>query len=101
MTILFLKSYALTYSRRTVIIALQTSGTDLEMDALNILNKYIKLPSESPVARYLNTTANLSLAEIACLKEVFIREINGDTIFSNSSKSVGVMRMTFLKPLLS
>jgi hypothetical protein len=78
MTILFLKNYALIYSRRTVIIALRTSGIDLEIDALNILNKYIKLP----VARYLNTTANLSLAEIACHKEVFIREINRDTILA-------------------
>jgi hypothetical protein len=49
MTIIFLKSYALTYSRSAVIIALQTSVINLEMDALNILNKYIKLPSESPV----------------------------------------------------
>jgi hypothetical protein len=82
-----------------VIIALQTSGITLEMDALNILNKYIKLCSESPVARYLNTTANLSVA--ACRKEMFLREIYGDTIFSSSSKSVGVVRMTFLKPFLS
>jgi hypothetical protein len=59
MTIIFLKSYALTYSRRAVIIALQTSGINLEMDALNILNKYVKLPSESSVARYLNITTNL------------------------------------------
>jgi hypothetical protein len=50
MIIIFLKSHALTYSRRAVIIALQTSGINLEMDALNILNKYIKLPSRPPVA---------------------------------------------------
>jgi hypothetical protein len=101
MTIIFLKSYALTYSFRAVIIALQTSGINLEMDALNILNKDIKLLSESPVARYLNITTNLSLAGIDCRKEVFFQEISGNTIFSNSSKSVGVMQMTFLKPLLS
>jgi hypothetical protein len=59
MTIIFLKSCALTYSRKAVIIALQTSGINLEMDALNILNKYVKLPSESPVAGYLNITTNL------------------------------------------
>jgi hypothetical protein len=100
-TIIFLKIYTLTYWRRAVIIALQTSGINLEMDALNILNKHINLPSESPVARYLNVTANLSLAEIACQKDAFFREINGDTICSNSSNPVGVMRMTFLKPLLS
>jgi hypothetical protein len=47
-----------------VIIALQTSGVNLEMDAIDILNTYTKLPSESPVARYLNVTANLSLAGI-------------------------------------
>jgi hypothetical protein len=35
-----------------MIIALQTSAINLEMDALNILNKYIKLPSELPAARY-------------------------------------------------
>jgi hypothetical protein len=46
-----LKSYALTYSRRSAIIALQTSGINPEMDAPNILNKYIKLPSESLVAK--------------------------------------------------
>jgi hypothetical protein len=71
MTIIFLKSYALTYSRRTVITAMQTYEINLEMDSLNILNKYIKLPSQSPVARNLNITANLSLAGIACRKEVF------------------------------
>jgi hypothetical protein len=100
MTVIFLKSYTSRYSRRAVIIALQTSAITLKMDALDILNKYIKLPSESPVARYLKITANLSLAGIACRKEVFFREITGDTIFSNSSKSVGVMRMIFLKPRL-
>jgi hypothetical protein len=46
-----------------VITALQASGINLEMDALDILNRHVKLPSESPVARYLNVTANLSLAE--------------------------------------
>jgi len=75
-----------------VIIALKTSGINLEMDALDILNKYIKLPSESPVVD-LNVTANLSLAGIACRKEVFFREIIGDTIFSNSSKPAGDVRM--------
>jgi hypothetical protein len=100
MTIIFLKSYTLTYLHRAVIIALQTSGINLEMDALNILNKYIKLPSKSSVARYLNVTANLSLAGIACQKELFFREIIRDTVLSNSSKFVGVMRMIFLKPLL-
>jgi hypothetical protein len=66
MTIIFLKCCTLTYSHRGVIVALQTSGINLEMDALDILNKYVKLPSESPVARYLNVTAKLSLAGIAC-----------------------------------
>jgi hypothetical protein len=84
-----------------VTIALRISGINLEVDALNILNKYIKLPSMSPVARYFNITANLSLAGIACRKEVFFREIVGDTIFSNSTQSVGDMRLIFLKPLLS
>jgi hypothetical protein len=70
------------------------------MDALNILNKYIKLPSEWPAARYLNVTSNLSLEGTACRKEVFFREIIGDTIFSNSSKPVGVILMIFSKPLL-
>jgi hypothetical protein len=32
---------------------------------------------------------------------VFFRELIGDTIFSNYSKSVGVMGITFLTPLLS
>jgi hypothetical protein len=73
-----------------VIIALQTSGFNLEMDALDILNTYIKLPSESPVARYLNVTSNLSLAGIVCRK-AFFREIIRDTIFRTSSKSVGVI----------
>jgi hypothetical protein len=39
------------------------------------LNKYIKLPSESPVVRYLSVTANLQLAGIACGKEVFFQDI--------------------------
>jgi hypothetical protein len=63
MTVIFLKSYTLTYSRRAVIIALQTSAITLEMDALDILNKYIKLPSESPVARYLNKQPTYQLQE--------------------------------------
>jgi hypothetical protein len=59
------------------------------MDALNILNKHIKLPTESPVARCLNITANLLLAGIACRKEVFFREIVGDIsqIFKNALAS--------------
>jgi hypothetical protein len=80
-----------------VIIALQTSGINLEMDALNILNKYIKLPSEL----YINITAHLSLEGITRRKEVFFREINGDTIFSNTLKPVGVILIIFSKPLLS
>jgi hypothetical protein len=65
------KIYTLTQSRRAVIIALQTSGKSIEMDDLNFLNKYIKPPSESAMARCLYVTAKLLCAGIACQKEVF------------------------------
>jgi hypothetical protein len=52
-----------------VIIASQTSGMNLEVDALDILNKYIKVSRKSPVARYLNVTANLSLAGLLVEKK--------------------------------
>jgi hypothetical protein len=69
-----------------------SSGINLEMDTLDILNKHIKLPEESPVAAYLRATANLSLAGISCRKEVFFRAMIGDTTFSKYSKSVGVIK---------
>jgi hypothetical protein len=66
---------------------------------MDILNKNFRLSSESPVASYLSVVANLSLAGIACRKEVFFREMIRHGIFSRSSESVVVMQVTFLKPL--
>jgi hypothetical protein len=59
-------------------------------------NRYCKLVKESPVAKYLNATANLSCTEIASLNVVLLLRILGPTRLIKYSKSVGFSRVKFL-----
>lgn len=51
-------------------IAPHTSGIILEIPDVEILNKYVRLAYESPIASNLNVTHSLISTEIACLISV-------------------------------
>jgi hypothetical protein len=55
---------ALTNSLKTSKIASQTSGTKCDIDCLDILNVYVKLVKESPLARKRRVAADLSDGKI-------------------------------------
>lgn len=89
------------YSLKERMMASHTSGTNADIDCLEILKVYIRLVYESPLARNRRVAANLLAGEIESLKFEFLLEIWPPTLFKIISNSVGDIRIKFLNPIPS
>jgi len=67
--------------------ASHTSGIIADMDYFDILNVYIRLVKDSPLAKYLSITANWMDGGIAAQYCVSVRDILQQIICSDFSKS--------------
>jgi len=82
-------------------IASHTSGTNLDIDCLEILKVYMGLVNDSPLARNRMETASLIEAGIVSLNLVSHFEIFPPNIWRSSSKSLGVILVKLLNPIPS
>lgn len=101
MNIFIILVHTCTNTFNDVIMASQTSGTNNEMACFDILNVYMRLVNDSPLAKKRSVTANRREAGMVALNLVSCLHILSPTMSSKVSKSVVVSLVKFLKPELS
>jgi len=82
-------------------IASHNSGTNLDIYCMEILNVYMRLVNDSPMARNRMVTASMIGAGIVSLNLVSHFEIFPSTIWRSSSKSLEFILVKFLNPIPS